>query len=60
MKRMMVSKMGAESTLAAFTSVSTYPTPYAFFRNMGDPVHFTAPLAMMVMRSPRMSASSIK
>jgi len=32
------------------------PAPYAFFRNMGVPQHFTAPLAMMAMRSPRMSA----
>ena len=34
--------------------------PYIFFRNRDEPLHCTTPLAMMAMRSPSRSASSMK
>ena len=34
--------------------------PNLFFRNMEDPTHFTTPSAMIAIRSPNKSASSMK
>lgn len=36
------------------------PLPYFFFKNKEDPQHCTTPLAIIAIRSPRRSASSMK
>ena len=50
----------AAAASSASEKVSTYPLPYAFFRNNGVPSHTSSPPDMMPMRSPKRSASSIE
>lgn len=51
------SKLGS---LPSLDTVRRYPTPNLFFKKSELPKHSNYPLAMMAIRSPRISASSMK